>query len=156
MKHNAMISSVLLIVLTFSACEQAQQHSEQDKSNDDKAAVQKKTATDEPDTSKTQQEDSTVSPLISAEELSELTKSKTTGLRVLEPAQDSNDFKEGHIPSARFVDWVDDMTNPDDVASYRNPNATQIGELMSRLGVNNGDRIVIYDRLSSRLSARLY
>jgi thiosulfate/3-mercaptopyruvate sulfurtransferase len=101
-------------------------------------------------------ESSEISPLISAGELAELIKAKTEGLRVLEPGRKTAEFVSGHIATAGFIHWVDDMTDPDDAATYKNPDEAQFVELMSRLGINSSDRIVIYDRLSSRLSTRLY
>ena len=61
-----------------------------------------------------------------------------------------------HLPTAKFVHWVTDMTHPENTNEYKLPDAEQFAKLMSGLGINNDDRIVIYDRLSSRLSTRLY
>lgn len=97
-----------------------------------------------------------VSPIISATELKKLIDSNEPGLKILEPSVDAEVFSEGHLPGARFLHWVDDLTDPANNDYFSNPQPEAFAELMSRHGIENGDRIVIYDRLSSRLSTRLY
>ena len=48
------------------------------------------------------------------------------------------------------------MTDPAEVEKFNNPKARQFSQVMSRMGIKNTDRIVIYDRFSSRLSTRLF
>jgi len=122
-----------LIALSFVACRQSPVSSQQN-------------ATDQ----------QSLSPLISAAELSELQDAETAGLRVIEAGRYEKDFNAGHLPSAAFVHWVKDMTDPEHVAMYKNPDATNFAATMSRLGIKKDDRIVIYDRLANRLSTRLY
>ena len=96
------------------------------------------------------------SPIISATELKKLIDANEPGLKILEPSVDAEVFSEGHLPGARFLHWVDDLTDPENKDYFSNPQPEAFAELMSRHGIENGDRIVIYDRLSSRLSTRLY
>lgn len=163
MNRGILILSVLLLTLLLAGCKQDDQLSQQQNSSGDPSETPAVESVDYPmmpDTASNQDSNTTdaktLAPLISATELSELLKSDTTGLRVLEPGKDAADYKSGHLPNAQFVHWVDDMTNSKDLVSYRNPAAAEFVSLMSRLGIENDDRIVIYDRLSSRLSTRLY
>ena len=100
--------------------------------------------------------ESTISPLITADQLQKLLDTGAPGIKILEPAVDLATFSNGHLPGAQFVDWVKDMTDPMYVARYNNPTADQFTERMSKLGILKDDRIIIYDRLSSRLSTRLF
>ena len=99
---------------------------------------------------------STISPLITVDELQKLVDTDTSGIKILEPAADLAAFSKGHLPGAQYVDWVKDMTDPKYVARYNNPTAEQFTQRMSKLGISNDDRIIIYDRLNSRLSTRLF
>jgi len=162
MNRGIFTLSVLLLTLLV-GCKQDAQLSQQQNSSGDPSETPAAESVDYPmmpDTASNQDSNTadakTLAPLISAAELSELLKSDTTGLRVLEPGINSDAHAGGHLPSAQFVHWVDDMTNSKDVVSYRNPAAAEFVSLMSRLGIESDDRIVIYDRLSSRLSTRLY
>ena len=100
--------------------------------------------------------DRQISAIISAAELKELIDSNEPGLKILEPSKDAEVFAEGHLSAARFLHWVDDLTDPANKDYFSNPQPEDFAELMSRHGIQNSDRIVIYDRLSSRLSTRLY
>lgn len=97
-----------------------------------------------------------VSPLITAQELKTLVEADDETLRILEPARNNKDYLAGHIPKAQFIHWLTDMTDPKSREQYNNLKADQFGKLMKKLGVSNESRIVIYDRLSSRLSTRLF
>lgn len=63
------------------------------------------------------------------------------------------EFREGHIPGARFldIDKVADKSNP---APHMLPSAAEFGAAMSALGVANTDRIVVYDNSPYRTAAR--
>jgi len=97
-----------------------------------------------------------VAPLITAPDLKKLIDSGSDEIRILEPGRDVEAFQAGHLPTAQFIDWVKDMTDPKKVKYYDNLNTTQFTELMRRLGIKNNQRVIIYDRLDSRLSTRLY
>ena len=98
----------------------------------------------------------TLSPLISAKELKALIDADDGSLRIVEPAKSSKDYMAGHIPSAQYLHWVTDMTDPESTERYTILSKEQFGKLMVGLGINNQSRIIIYDRLSSRLSTRLF
>ena len=100
--------------------------------------------------------DRSLSPLISADELKALIDADDGSLRIVEPARSAEGYLAGHIPSAQYLHWVTDMTDPENTERYTNMGKAQFGKLMVSLGINNQSRIVIYDRLSSRLSTRLF
>ncbi len=97
-----------------------------------------------------------MSPLITAEQLKALIAKGTTGVKILEPAKFSVTFTESHLPGAHFLHWVDDITDQAQFEQYNNVKAEPFAKLMSRHGVRNDDRIIIYDRMNSRLSTRLF
>ena len=95
-------------------------------------------------------------PLITADELAKLLDAKTGNLKILEPCDDIKTFSNGHLPTAQFLHWINDMTDPAERGKYNIPSKEQFSRVMSRLGIKNSDRVVIYDRFSSRLSTRLF
>ena len=98
----------------------------------------------------------TPSPLIQAEQLKQILDSAPDSVRILEASTDVKKYDRGHIPRAIFVHWLDDMTGSENPEFFSNLTSEELAALMSRKGISNRDRIVIYDRLSSRLSTRLY
>ncbi len=115
--------------------------------------------TEKPQTESVEKDDTqveTVSPLITADELKKLIAMDDPNIKILEPGKTPVDFSSGHPPRAQFVHWVNDMTDSENLERYNNPKAGQFAELMSKLGIQNDDRIVIYDRMDSRLSTRLF
>lgn len=97
-----------------------------------------------------------ISPLITAGELQKLIDSKPADLKVLEPGTSSRTYSQGHLPDAMFLHWVNDMTDLANAEKYNKPDAETFTKLMSKLGIRNSDRVVIYDRFTSRLSTRLF
>jgi thiosulfate/3-mercaptopyruvate sulfurtransferase len=65
------------------------------------------------------------------------------------------EFIAGHIPGARFLD-LSSLTDPDSPVPAAVPTAVQFAERMVRLGVNAGDRVVIYDDSAVKTSARAW
>ena len=94
------------------------------------------------------------SPLISADELHAI--SADADLRVLEIGRQRKAFDAGHVPGAQYVDWINDITDPAKPERYNIADSATIAKLLSRLGIQNDSRIVVYDRLASRLSTRMY
>ncbi len=58
------------------------------------------------------------------------------------------DYLEGHIPGAQHVDMVEDLSDPAGKYPYTLPQPGQIERLMSRLGISNQHRIILYGRSS--------
>ena len=65
------------------------------------------------------------------------------------------EFDAGHIPGARFLD-LPTLTDPDSPVPSAVPTAAQFTERMQALGVNQGDRVVIYDDSAVKTSARAW
>lgn len=63
-------------------------------------------------------------------------------------------YEAAHIPGAVFVDWQVDIVEPgspsNDIAS-----PVRFSDLMSRLGISNGDLVVVYDDAASMFAARV-
>ena len=154
MNRKTFISIALLLLLHCSAYGQSTKRSQQETPQQDKPAA--KTEMVKPAAKAEAKKATELSPLISVEELTELLKSDADGVKLLEPGRESSNHEAGHLPNAQFLHWVNDMTCSKDVVCYKNPSAEEFQKLMSRLGIENDDRIVIYDRLANRLSTRLY
>jgi thiosulfate/3-mercaptopyruvate sulfurtransferase len=60
---------------------------------------------------------------------------------------------ENHIPGARFLD-IDEVADRTSPMPHALPDAARFAEAMERLGVGNGDRIVVYDNSPLRTAAR--
>ena len=58
------------------------------------------------------------------------------------------DYLQGHIPGAQHVDMVTDLSDPAGRYPYTLPPPQQIERLLSRLGISNEQRIIIYGRSS--------
>ncbi len=63
-------------------------------------------------------------------------------------------YEAAHIPGAVFVDWQSDIVEPgspsNDIASPE-----RFAALMSRLGIGNDSRVVVYDDAASMFAARM-
>jgi thiosulfate/3-mercaptopyruvate sulfurtransferase len=65
------------------------------------------------------------------------------------------EFAAGHIPGARFLDLAT-LIDPDSPVPSAVPTGAQFAARMRALGVNNGDRLVIYDDSAVKTSARAW
>jgi len=77
-------------------------------------------------------------------------------VRILAVSGKREDYDAGHLTNALYVNLGEDMTNPQD--STRGQILTQeaLSVLMSRLGINNDDTVVVYDNSNNLLAARAY
>jgi thiosulfate/3-mercaptopyruvate sulfurtransferase len=73
------------------------------------------------------------------------------GLRFV-PA--TNAWKEEHIPGATFVDFHEDLSDREHKLLFMLPSAQQFAAVMSRHGVGDGTRVVLYDGFMNALSKR--
>src|SRR3954469_8452147 len=64
-----------------------------------------------------------------------------------------DDYLAAHIPGAVFLD-IDEVADKSNPAPHAMPDATGFGAAMSALGINRGDRIVVYDNSPLRTAAR--
>ena len=67
------------------------------------------------------------------------------------------DYKRSHIPGSAFVDLVGDLTDKSNKRfMFPMPSADQFASVMSRLGVGEGTRVVLYDRMVNIWAARVW
>lgn len=66
------------------------------------------------------------------------------------------DYKEAHIPGAVFVDWVHEITDPDDPRHTQIAKPERYAAVMSRIGVDENTFVVAYDDYGNMLAARLW
>ena len=68
-----------------------------------------------------------------------------------------SDYEQGHIPGSDFVDLVTELIGDDDKRSmFPLPTPERFTEVMSRHGIGNSTRIVLYDRMMNAWAARLW
>jgi thiosulfate/3-mercaptopyruvate sulfurtransferase len=65
------------------------------------------------------------------------------------------EFEKAHIPGARFLD-LESLKDPDSPVPAALPTAEQFAARMAEIGVNAGDRLVIYDDSAVKTSARAW
>jgi thiosulfate/3-mercaptopyruvate sulfurtransferase len=67
------------------------------------------------------------------------------------------DYKRAHIPGSVYVDLVGDLTDKSNKKfMFPMPSANQFASVMSRLGVSEGTRVVLYDRMVNIWAARVW
>ena len=64
------------------------------------------------------------------------------------------DYEQGHVPGAQFVDLQADLANPDDPTAIIGPEG--FSRLMSSLGVDETSCVVVYDARGGVWAARLW
>ena len=65
-------------------------------------------------------------------------------------------WAEGHIPGAGFADLLDELSDRGSSLRFMMPPAEQFAAAMSRLGVGDGVRVILYDRFVNMWAARLW
>ena len=65
-------------------------------------------------------------------------------------------WAEAHIPGAGFVDLQDELSDRTSKLRFMMPPAAQFAEAMSRHGVGDGVRVVLYDRFVNMWAARVW
>jgi len=65
------------------------------------------------------------------------------------------EYADAHIPGAVYFD-IDDIADPDDPLPHMLPDAARFAERVGKLGLSNGDRIVLYDNNRYSASARAW
>lgn len=65
-------------------------------------------------------------------------------------------WEESHIPGSLFVDLLEELSDKQTELPFMLPSASQFADVMSRNGVGDDSAIVIYDRATSLLAARLW
>jgi thiosulfate/3-mercaptopyruvate sulfurtransferase len=68
-----------------------------------------------------------------------------------------DEYEEGHIPGALYIDWSSDIVDPDDVVEAQVAPAANFAELMGRLGIGDQHLVVAYDaHPASQFATRLW
>jgi thiosulfate/3-mercaptopyruvate sulfurtransferase len=65
-------------------------------------------------------------------------------------------WEESHIPGSLFVDLLEELSDKQTELPFMMSSASQFADVMSRNGVGDGSAVVIYDRATSMLAARLW
>ena len=66
------------------------------------------------------------------------------------------DFGRGHIPGAQFVDVVTELSDPTNPVPCMAPSAAQFAAAMSRMGVSDSSRVVLYSAQNAYWAARVW
>jgi thiosulfate/3-mercaptopyruvate sulfurtransferase len=66
------------------------------------------------------------------------------------------DYDQSHIPGAVFVDWVHEITDPDDPRHAKIAKPERYAEVMRRIGVGPETFVVAYDDAQGMFAARLW
>jgi thiosulfate/3-mercaptopyruvate sulfurtransferase len=73
------------------------------------------------------------------------------------PASGRSAWEQGHIPGSAFADLIHDLSDPDNSRfMFPMPPPEQFARVMSRLGVGDDTRVVLYDAFLSTWAARLW
>jgi thiosulfate/3-mercaptopyruvate sulfurtransferase len=65
-------------------------------------------------------------------------------------------YEESHIPGAVFVNVMQELRDPDNPLPLMMPQPAHFAETMSRIGVGEGTKVVIYDRGNHNWAARVW
>src|SRR5438067_6986651 len=71
-------------------------------------------------------------------------------------ASGQDDFERGHIPGAQFVDVVTELSDPANPVPLMAPGAAEFAAVMSRLGIGNSSRVVLYSGQNAYWAARVW
>lgn len=68
----------------------------------------------------------------------------------------ADDYAQSHIPNAIFIDWVHEITDPNDPRHARIASPECFTGVMRRLGLNSTTQVVAYDDANGMFAARLW
>lgn len=66
------------------------------------------------------------------------------------------EFEAGHLPGARFADVFAAFSDPTADVLFTRPTAEQFVTAATSLGIHDGSRVVLYDRLTGAWAARIW
>ncbi|MCU1508200.1 MAG: hypothetical protein JWQ12_465 [Glaciihabitans sp.] len=110
------------------------------------------------------------SPFITVAELADALATRTPpaildASRVLHTAAFDGDYRsdngrsrwlEGHIPGSVHVDISTDFSDPDAPLHYTHPEPQALADTLARLGIAQGEAVVVYDSTGTQFAARLW
>ncbi|MDQ1555879.1 MAG: thiosulfate/3-mercaptopyruvate sulfurtransferase [Actinomycetota bacterium] len=110
------------------------------------------------------------SPFITVAELADALATRTPpaildASRVLHTAAFDGDYRsdngrsrwlEGHIPGSVHVDISTDFSDPDAPLHYTHPEPQALADALARLGIAQGEAVVVYDSTGTQFAARLW
>ena len=66
------------------------------------------------------------------------------------------DYDKSHIPGAVFVDWVNEITDPDDPRHAQIAKPERYADVITKLGITPDTTVVAYDDASGMFAARMW
>ena len=103
------------------------------------------------------------SPLISAIELKEILGEKNTKIFDIRgkwgdpPTSSFDDYAEGHIPYAVYLDWTTQFLEPNIALNLASvASKAQAQETFKRLGISSDDTVILYDDYHHMLAGRIW
>ena len=67
-----------------------------------------------------------------------------------------DEYEEAHIPGALYIDWTNDITDPDDPVPAQVAPPERFAHLMGSLGIGDGTHVVVYDHVGGQFATRLW
>lgn len=72
------------------------------------------------------------------------------------PVSGHDDWKSAHIPGSVYADLLNDLSDRDASLPVMMPTSDQFGEAMSRYGIGNDSRVILYDAAEGTWAARVW
>lgn len=67
-----------------------------------------------------------------------------------------DEYEAGHLPGAVYVDWTQDIINPDDPIPAQLATPEAFAALMGQLGIGDESYVVIYDHKGTQFATRMW
>lgn len=77
-------------------------------------------------------------------------------VRLVDVSANLGTYESGHLPGAVFIDWRDELTNPDVSVEGQILTGEQLETLLSERGIANEHTVVFYDDTSNLFATRAY
>jgi len=77
-------------------------------------------------------------------------------VRLVDLGKRLEEFEAGHLRRAQYVDWRNDLVDPENRAHFGILRPEAFEALMSRLGIDADTTVVLYDSHSNRVAARTF
>ncbi len=145
--------SAFVLFVAFSIALQSGCYFTNSETSDDVKSKQEKKQQQQDKTKKTGQS-KTLAPLIAVDGLKKILGDDK--VCIIELGSDQAEFDKGHIEGARFVHWVNDITDLNEAERYNITSKSSFEKLLSRLGIEHDSHIILYDDFNSRLSTRMF